>query len=50
MFLHKDKEYYPLEIAEIICKGKVEVYNRSKRNKSYAYIAVIGTQEKENEA
>ena len=48
MFLHKGKEYYPLEINQIYGKGNVELYNKEKRNKSYAYIAVF-SEEKENE-
>ena len=48
MFLHKGKEYYPLELTEIIGKGNRKIYDREKRNKSYAYIAVSGKNEKEN--
>lgn len=46
MFLHKGKEYYPLEIRQIISKNGSEIYNRDKRNKSYIYIALENTEEK----
>ena len=49
MLLHKGKEYYPLELAQVRGKGNTLIYDRALRNKSYAYIAVTGTQEKENE-
>ena len=38
MFLHKGKEYYPLEIKQIISKNQTVIYDRNARNKSYVYI------------
>lgn len=46
MFLHKGKEYYPLEIKQIIRKDNKVIYDREKRNKSYFYI-VLNAQESE---
>lgn len=46
MFLHKGKEYYPLEIKQIISKNGSVIYDRDKRNKSYVYIAVESKGEK----
>ncbi len=46
MFLHKGKEYYPLEVTVIKTRSTDEIYNRYKRNKPYVYIA-IETQKKE---
>ena len=38
MFLHKGKEYYPLEIRQIISKKESVIYDRDSRKKSYVYI------------
>lgn len=46
MFLHKGKEYYPLEIKQIISKKCSVVYDRSKRNRPYVYIALENTENK----
>ena len=47
MFLYKGKEYYPLGIMGIMGKDGKEIYDVSKRNKSYVYIAVTEKDEKE---
>lgn len=39
MFLFRDKEYYPLEIVQIIKDDKV-LYDRNKRGKSYFYLDI----------
>lgn len=44
MFLHKGKEYYPLEIWQIISKNESVIYDRNARNKSYVYIALENTE------
>lgn len=50
MFLHKGKEYYPLEIAQIISKNNSVIYDRDEREKSYLYIAIENSQnEREKE-
>ena len=46
MFLHKGKEYYPLEIMEIYAENDSIVYDRRKRNKAYVYIAVDNSKNK----
>lgn len=46
MFLHKGKEYYPLEIRQIISKNKSVIYDRDARNKSYIYLALEKTENK----
>lgn len=46
MFLHKGKEYYPLEIIQIVSKSERIIYDRSARNKPYAYIAIENTENK----
>ena len=46
MFLHKGKEYYPLEIKQIISKNQTVIYDRNARNKSYVYIAIENSDEK----
>ena len=46
MFLHKGKEYYPLEIKQIISKNQTVIYDRNARNKSYVYVAIENTEEK----
>lgn len=46
MFLHKGKEYYPLEIKQIIAKNKSVIYDRDKRNRPYVYIALENTEDK----
>lgn len=43
MFLHKGKEYYPLEITQIISKNNSTIYDRNARNKPYVYIALENT-------
>lgn len=40
MFLHKGKEYYPLELTHIVSPDKSVIYNRDKRNKSYLYLVI----------
>ena len=46
MFLHKGKEYYPLEIKQIIAKNGSVIYDRNARNKPYVYIAIENTESK----
>lgn len=46
MFLHKGKEYYPLEIRQIVNRDNKVIYDRDKRNKSYFYI-VLNSEESE---
>ena len=46
MFLHKGKEYYPLEIKQIISKNGSVIYDRNARNKPYVYIAIENTESK----
>ena len=46
MLLHKGKPYYPLEVNKIIGKNGKILYDKSKRNKSYAYIAVVTEERK----
>ncbi len=46
MFLHKGKEYYPLEITQIISKNQTVIYDRNARRKSYVYLAIENTEEK----
>lgn len=48
MFLHKGKEYYPLEITAIMADSKKYIYDRSARNKAYVYLA-LDCQENEGE-
>ena len=40
MFLHKGKEYYPLDIKQMITKNGSVIYDRDKRNKAYLYVAL----------
>lgn len=49
MFLHKGKEYYPLELTAIRTKNKKTVYDRDARNKSCVYIAVENSENKGEE-
>lgn len=49
MFLHKGKEYYPLDIREIISKNKSVIYDRNARNKPYVYVALDNTESKGEE-
>ena len=49
MFLHKGKEYYPLEVSQIISKNKTVIYDRYSRNKSYVYLAIENTENKKGE-
>ncbi len=46
MFLYNGKEYYPLEISQIIGRDGKTVYDRDKRGKSYFYLDL---ETKENE-
>ena len=46
MFLHKGKEYYPLEASKIISKNKTVIYDRHARNKSYVYLVIENTENK----
>ncbi len=46
MFLHKGKEYYPLEIRQIISKKESVIYDRDSRKKPYVYIALENTENK----
>lgn len=46
MFLHKGKEYYPLEVSQIISKNKTVIYDRHTRNKSYVYLVIENTENK----
>lgn len=49
MFLRNGKEYYPLEIRQIIGRNEKVIYDRDRRGKSYVYIAVENTAGKEDE-
>ena len=40
MFYRQEKEYYPLEIRQIIGRNEKVVYDRDRRDKSYVYIAL----------
>lgn len=40
MFLYKGKEYYPLEIEQILAKDGGAVYDRGAREKAYVYIDI----------
>lgn len=44
MFLNKGKEYYPLEITQIISKKQNIIYDRNARRKPYVYIAFENTE------
>lgn len=47
MFLHKGKEYYPLEVSEIYGQGNKKIYDRNERNKAYFYLVIENTEIKE---
>lgn len=49
MFLHKGKEYYPLEITMIKSKTKGIIYDREARNRAYVYIALENSENKGEE-
>ena len=49
MFLHKGKEYYPLEITIIKSKNKSVIYDREARNRHYVYIALENSENKGEE-
>ncbi len=49
MFLHKGKEYYPLDVTAIYGKDNKKIYDRNERNKAYVYIAVENTENKGEE-
>lgn len=49
MFLRYGKEYYPLELRQIIGPDEKILYDRDKRGKSYVYIAVENQQENREE-
>ncbi len=49
MFLHKGKEYYPLEVSEIYGKGNKKIYDRNERNKAYFYLVIEDTENKGEE-
>ena len=40
MFLHKGREYYPLDLTQIVSPDKSIIYDRDSRNKCYLYVAV----------
>lgn len=44
MFLHKGKEYYPLDVAQIVSADNNVIYDRDKRNKPYLYIVLENNQ------
>ena len=46
MFLHKGKEYYPLEVSQMLSKNKKVIYDRNARNKSYVYLVIENTENK----
>jgi len=46
MFLHKGKEYYPLEVTQIISKNQTVIYDRNARKKPYVYLAIENNEEK----
>ena len=47
MVLHKGKEFYPLEVSRIVSNTGSVIYDRQARQKSYIYIAIDSTQNKE---
>lgn len=49
MFLHKGKEYYPLEVSEIYGQGNKKIYDRNERNKAYFYLVIEDTENKGEE-
>lgn len=50
MFLHKGKEYFPLEVSKIISKNGSVIYDRQARQKAYVYISIENSENKgENE-
>ena len=49
MFLHNGKEYYPLEISQIIGRDERIVYDRDKRGKSYFYLDLKTTENEGDE-
>ena len=49
MFLHKGKEYYPLEVKQIISKNNNVIYDRDARMKPYVYISMENTENKGEE-
>ncbi len=46
MFLHKGKEYYPLDIKQIVSKNASVIYDRDKRNRPYLYVALENNESK----
>lgn len=40
MFLHKGKEYYPLELESIKSHTGKDIYTKFARNRSYVYLAI----------
>lgn len=46
MFLHKGREYYPLDLTQIVSADKSVIYDRDKRNKAYLYLAVENIENK----
>lgn len=49
MFLKNGKEYYPLEISQIIGRDGKTVYDRDKRGKSYFYLDLETNENKGDE-
>lgn len=46
MFLHKGKEYYPLDLTDIYGKDNKKIYERNERKKAYIYIVTENTESK----